>query len=105
LHLVDGTAEDIAGAYIAIRDELIAYGGGLAEKPEVLALNKCDALTAEAIAEKSAALAAAAGHPAAVLSGATGLGVEAVLRELRAFITKGRDKVQDSEEGGGPFVP
>ncbi|WP_316979124.1 GTPase ObgE [Shumkonia mesophila] len=105
LHLVDGTAEDVAEAYGAIRNELAAYGGGLAEKPEVLALNKCDALTAEAIAEKSAALAAAAGHPVAILSGATGLGVEAVLRELRAFITKGRDKAQDSEEGGGPFVP
>lgn len=104
LHLVDGTDDDVAGAYAAIRRELAAYGGGLAEKPEVVALNKCDALAAEAVAEKSAALAAAAGRPAAVLSGATGLGVEAVLRELRTIIEGDRDKAPDKEDGGA-FVP
>jgi len=104
LHLVDGTAEDVAGAYGAIRHELAAYGRGLAEKPEVVALNKCDALSAEAIAGKSAALAAAAGRPAAILSGATGLGVEAVLRELRTIIERGRDKAPSGQDGGA-FVP
>src|SRR3546814_9153213 len=56
LHLVDGTAEDVAGAYRTVRRELEAYGGGLPEKAEVVGLNKCDALSEESVAEKTAIL-------------------------------------------------
>ena len=52
LHLVDGTLDDVAGAYRAIRDELAAYGHGLAEKPEIVGLNKIDALDPEAVDAK-----------------------------------------------------
>ena len=45
LHLVDGTGDDPAEAYRVIREELAAYGHGLDEKPEVVALSKADALT------------------------------------------------------------
>ena len=44
LHLIDGTEEDVAGAYRTVRDEIIAYGAGLEEKTEIVSLNKCDAL-------------------------------------------------------------
>src|SRR3546814_8751663 len=54
LHLVDGTAEDVAGAYRTVRKELEAYGVGLPEKAEVVGLNKCDALSEESVAEKTA---------------------------------------------------
>ena len=47
LHLVDGTGEDPAEAYRTVREELAAYGDGLEEKPEVVALSKVDALTPE----------------------------------------------------------
>ena len=86
LHLVDGAGEaDVAEAYRVVRDELEAYGADLAGKPEVLALNKIDALDAETAAEKRTALARAAGRPVAevfMLSGATGAGVPAVLAAL-----------------------
>ena len=89
-HLVDGTGEDVAAAYRTVRAELLAYGAGLAEKTELVALNKTDALQAEEIAAKAAALAAAAGleSPARVfrLSGASGAGVPALLRALREGI-------------------
>jgi len=52
IHLVDGTQDDVAGAYKTVRRELVAYGAGLEEKREIVALNKCDALTEEDIAEK-----------------------------------------------------
>src|SRR6059058_5297556 len=45
LHLVDGTEEDPAAAYRTVRHELDAYGHGLADKPEILALTKSDALS------------------------------------------------------------
>src|SRR5947209_5736883 len=56
LHLVDGTADDVAESYRIVRDELAQYGGGLADKPELLALNKIDALAPELIDERAAAL-------------------------------------------------
>ncbi|WP_170815338.1 GTPase, partial [Salmonella enterica] len=56
IHLVDGTQEDVAGAWRTVRHELEAYGEGLEDKPELLALNKIDALDEETIAAKAAEL-------------------------------------------------
>lgn len=52
LHLIDGTEEDVAGRYKAIRKELKLYSPVLAQKQEIIVLNKIDALTAEEITEK-----------------------------------------------------
>jgi GTP-binding protein len=96
LHLVDGTDTDLAEAYRTVRRELAAYGHGLADKPEVVALNKADALTPAEIEEKKAALAAAAGGEVFVLSGASGLGVTEVLRRLRNEIGARRGTAADA---------
>ena len=45
LHLVDGAAGDVVRAWRTVREELASYGGGLAEKPELIGLNKADAMT------------------------------------------------------------
>lgn len=86
LHLVDGTSEDVAGDFHTVRHELASYGGGLIEKPYVVCLNKCDAMTAEMRAESLATLGAAAECEILELSGATGEGVRIVLRRLLAVI-------------------
>jgi GTP-binding protein len=85
LHLVDGTEDDVGEAYRTVRGELEAYGHGLGEKREIVALNKIDALDAETVEARRAALMAAVARRARVvtLSGATGRGVPAVLRLLR----------------------
>src|SRR5207253_4900115 len=49
LHLVDGTGEHAGEDYKTVRAELDAYGGGLVDKPEIVALSKTDAMTAEQI--------------------------------------------------------
>ncbi len=95
LHLVDGTGEDVAQAYGTVRKELDAYGGGLAEKPEILALNKCDALTEEQIEEGRRALEDASGHDVAVISGVSGAGVQDLLRRLQAIIV---ERTREPEE-------
>jgi GTP-binding protein len=87
LHLVDGTQEDPVAAYKMIRKELKAYGAGLAEKPEVVGLNKIDALDEDTIKEKLAALKRSARRKGAkvkvlALSGAAGIGVDEVLEAL-----------------------
>jgi len=80
LHLVDGTGEDPAGAYRTIRAELAAYGAGLAEKPEIVALSKADALTKKARDKAVKALAKAAGTTPLVLSAVSGEGIDEALR-------------------------
>jgi GTP-binding protein len=90
LHLVDGASgQDVAEAYLVIRGELEAYGGGLADKPEILALNKIDALDADAIEAAAAALAEASGRPPediVRLSGAAGMGVDGVKETMWRYI-------------------
>jgi GTP-binding protein len=86
LHLIDGTEDDIVGAWHLIRGELEAYGGGLIDKPEIVGLNKADAIDESELADKVAALREAAGREVFVLSGATGQGVPSVLSALLAEI-------------------
>jgi GTP-binding protein len=91
LHLVDGTEADVAAAYRTVRDELEAYGQGLARKPEILALNKADALDGPAAAARAAELAAAAGTEVLTISGVAGSGVAETLRRLQAAIAEARE--------------
>ena len=96
LHLVDGTSEEPGQAYETVRGELEAYGAGLAEKPEIVALSKADALDEETLAERVADLAEAAGRTPLVISSASGLGVEDVLGQLADVI--GAAKVEEKAE-------
>ena len=77
-------------AYRTVRAELEAYGQGLADKPEIVALNKTDAMTRREISSRRAALAKAAGRPVMLLSGATREGVDAVLRALADAVREAR---------------
>jgi GTP-binding protein len=90
LHLVDATLEDVAGAYRTVRGELVAYGFGLAEKTEVIALNKADCLTPEDLRAKRRQLEHASGAEVTTLSGHSGQGVDVVLRRLRKHVEAAR---------------
>jgi len=92
LHLVDGTEDDVVGAYRTIRRELADYGHGLADKPEIIGLNKIDAIDRASVTQKTRALARAARPGAAVLSlsGVSGAGIAPVLGALVAAIDAAR---------------
>ncbi len=90
LHLVEGTSEHAGKAYKTVREELEAYGEGLAEKPEIVALSKVDALTPEVLKEQVARLKRAAKRMPIVLSAASGEGVDAALRALFAVVEEAR---------------
>jgi GTPase len=92
LHLVDGTQPDPAGAWRTVRAELAGYGGGLAAKPELVALNKADAMTPQARASRRKALERAVGRPLHLISGATGEGVPELLRALARAVAERRDE-------------
>jgi GTP-binding protein len=87
IHLIDGTQDDVAGAYKTVRRELALYGGELEAKRELVVLNKCDALSEEEIAEKVKKLARAAkitkksGGGVLTISSAAGTGVTELLRK------------------------
>ena len=99
LHLIDGTESEIAKAYKTIRGEIEAYGQGLENKPEILVLNKVDAIPKEALAKKRAALKKASGRDVMVMSGVSGEGVEEVLRALAKEIAKRR---AEDKKAGAP---
>ncbi len=82
LHLVDGTEDDVAGAYRTVRTELTAYSEELSRKEEIVALNKIDALLDDDIKEKKAALEEAVGREVVVISGASGAGLKPLLGNL-----------------------
>jgi GTPase len=92
LHLIDGTADDVVGAYRTIRRELAGYGHGLADKPEIVGLNKIDAIDPADVVTKCRALTGAArpGTPVLPLSGVSGAGLDRVLGGLATAIAAAR---------------
>jgi len=92
LHLVDGTGDDVAAAYRTVRRELAAYGAGLDIKPEVVALNKTDALDPDLLAERRAALEAAAGGTVLLTSGVARTGLDDAVARVFAFVRAAREK-------------
>jgi GTP-binding protein len=75
LHLVDGTQDDVAAAYRTVRGELEAYGGGLVDKQEIVAISKIDAMDAEELTEKTARLEEVCGKSVMQLSAASNTGM------------------------------
>ena len=104
LHLIDGTAGDAGAAYKTVRAELAAYGHELADKPEIVALNKADALDALATKKQAARLARAAKKPPLIISAVSGQGVAEVLRALIAVIEKARGE-GERESAGATWQP
>ena len=90
LHLIDGAAGSVVKAYRTIRTELADYGGGLAAKPEIVVLNKSDAMSAREISARRAALTKASGAPVFVISAVAGTGVPQILATLWRRITEAR---------------
>jgi GTPase len=82
LHLVDATGDDPVGAYRTVRNELDIYGAGLIDKPEVIGLNKIDALDPADVKKLMTKLKRASKAEIMPLSGAAGTGIDAVLDRL-----------------------
>ncbi|MGA9006899.1 MAG: GTPase ObgE [Xanthobacteraceae bacterium] len=90
LHLVDGTEPDAGAAYKTVRAELMAYGHELTEKPEIIALNKADALSPDDVKQQVARLKRATKKTPLVISAVSGAGVNEALRALFKVIEQAR---------------
>ena len=90
LHLLDGTSGSLIEDWQTICNELDAYGAGLADKPRVTVLNKIDALDDEERVFLKEELEAAGAEDVRLMSGASGEGVQEVLRALRPHVAEKR---------------
>ena len=99
LHLVSAQEEDVAKAYQIIRDELEAYGHGLSEKPEIIALSQIDILDEEKKQKKQKQLEQISGKKVHLLSAVTHAGIEATLRSIARNIDESRKEKAAKEAG------
>jgi GTPase len=105
LHLVDGTCEHAGKAYKIVRKEIDAYGHGLAEKPEIVALSKVDSLDPETLKAQMERLKRAAGRKPLLLSAVAGAGVPEALQALLDIIDAARNQEQDAQTPPEPWRP
>ena len=96
LHLIDGTSETVVEDYHTIINELVEYGGHLADKPRVTVLNKIDALEPEDAAAKKNALERETGSEVLLMSGVARTGTTTVLRALWDRIVEDRTQVEEA---------
>ena len=99
LHLVSAQEEDVSKAYQIIRDELEAYGHGLSEKPEVVALSQIDILDEETKLQKQKQLEQISGKKIHLLSAVTHAGIEETLRSIAKIIEESRKEQVVNEAG------
>ena len=112
LHLVDATSDDVARDWRTVRSEVAAYGADLAEKTEIVALSKIDALDGEERREKLSQLSMAVGRPVLALSGVSGEGVRPALGQLWRAVLQARGELApddpdqpDPDTGGAGWSP
>lgn len=98
VHLIDATSESATESYRTVRHEIEAYGAGLADKPELVALNKIDALTPAEANRKRAALSRAIGKEVRLVSGVSGAGVRDLVNEIATMLRDRRvEETQEAE--------
>ena len=92
LHLIDITQDNIVENYHTIRHELSEYGGGITDKPEIIALTKVDSLTEEELEEKKQAFEKEIGKSPLLLSAVSGHNMDQALYQLAAIIKENKEK-------------
>lgn len=96
LHLIDATSDDVIRDYNTIQQELQAYGRGLTERMQILALNKIDAVDRETVDLE--ALATQLNHlshaPIFLISAVTRTGLEPLLQQVWGIL----DQINAVEE-------
>lgn len=106
IHLIDATGDDPIAAWHTVCDELEAYGAGLEDKPQIVALNKGDLLDEELMADISEQLEAAGAQEVIAISGATGQGVDKVLdRVIAALPDKSSVETSNGDNEEGEWSP
>jgi len=102
IHLVDASGDDPVDAYKVVRSELDAYGAGLVQKEEIVAINKIDTVPAKAVAALSRRLEKLSGSAPMHISGAVGDGMPAL---LDAVVARLGPAAKDAAAARGDWSP
>ena len=105
LHLIDATHTDPIASWRTIRTELSAYDVGLARKPEIIALSKCDSAPDDYITDLIKELQKAGAKNILRLSSVTGNGLNEVLRAIDDVIQSERIKEENEGKVQEPWRP
>lgn len=105
LHLVDASGDDPVGGYETVCGELEAYGAGLEDKAQVVALNKIDAVDPKQVTKLRKKLEKVSGAEVMLLSGASGEGLEAVLDRLFALVEPSGQETGEDVAGTDTWSP
>ena len=107
LHLVDITDDNFIENYHIIRKELELYGAGLAEKPEIIALTKTDALGEELSEHQKELFEKEIGKKAYSISAISKVGIKEILRDIRNYVDNNKSLhiASNAEEKSEKYDP
>ena len=111
IHLIDIAGDDPVEAMRVVREELSAYGAGLEDKPQLVALNKLDLADQELGAAFADELLAAGADKVFTVSGATGDGIEELLDAVLGYLPDktatetNASEVEEEDEDSGEWSP
>jgi len=109
LHMIDATSEDVAQEYLTIRKELELYNQKLMDKPEIVALNKCDSLDEKEIKTKLRELQKVCKNEIFTISAVAKQGLNDCLRALDKHVTRSNrskdveDQPQEEHKAWSPL--
>ncbi len=93
LHLIDGTTADPIADYRTIQQELTAYGQGLSSKPQLVAINKIDALLEEEVDELVSELSSVTDEKVFRISAVSRQGEDELLRAVWALLDETNEAI------------
>jgi GTPase len=88
LHMIDVTQDDPVTAYRTVRAELKAYSAFLADKPEIVAFNKCDAIEDKALEKKLKSFHTKLKLTPLTISAASQNGTDGLMKKMMTIVTK-----------------
>ena len=103
-HLVDVSNEDVVAAYRTIQGELKSYEVDLTQKDQLVVLTKSEAVTADVLAEREAALHKASKQPIYVISAQAHRGLDELLRAALPYVKAARDAAEAERLASVPIV-
>ncbi len=102
LHIIDCTDDDIAENYRVIRNELKEYGANVEDKPEIIVLNKADALGDELAQDQAKEFKDKTGKDVHLMSAVSGKNTKELLFLLADVVYKEK---HGDDEVEGVFSP
>jgi len=107
IHLIDGDGDDPIKAYDIVQEELQEYGYGLADKPQLVVLNKADAIDEELSDYLTGLLEEAGARKVSVISAMSGRDMDKLLDKVLDYLPRSTmlETPNTTDDGSGEETP